>query len=167
MTKRLLVCAVLILGWQLPAVAEHANIDLVLMRLDPDTGSVKDEKSSTSDQEPPAGGVKVRPLFTVKAKDPLMLQFVLTNTYPHGIHKNVTVRYSLSRVEKIGQKTLPEFGAGAVVRGQFQMNFRPKCKVGSRLAFTAPEPGIYLLRVDTLNTASDHEHFSAIDLKVE
>jgi hypothetical protein len=167
MTKRLLIALSLILGWQLPARAEHANIDLRLMRMNPDTGVVKDETTATSDQEPPTGGVKARPLLKVKAKDSLMLQFVLTNTYPHGIHKDVTVRYFVTRVEKIGQKTLPEPGAKAVVRGQFKMNFRPKCQVGARAAFTAPEPGIYLLRVDTLNTASDHEHFSAIDLKVE
>jgi len=147
--------------------AEHADITLRLMRLDPDTGATREEASAFSDQEPPPGGVKARPLLNVKARDPLVLQFFLTNTYPHGIHKNVTVRYFVARVDKVGQKTVPDLEKKAVARGQFQMNFKPKCKVGARLAFTAPEPGIYLLRVDTLNTASDHEHFSAIDIKVE
>ena len=34
------------------------------------------------------------------------------------------------------------------------------------LEATAPEAGVYLLRVETLNTDSDHEHFSAIDVEV-
>jgi len=54
-----------------------------------------------------------------------------------------------------------------VTKGQFKLNFKPKTRVGARVAFTIPEPGIYMLRVDTLNTSSDHEHFSAIDLQVE
>jgi hypothetical protein len=165
--KRLLPALLMVLALPWLAHAEHADITLRLMRLDPDTGATRDEASAFSDQEPPPGGVKARPLLSVKAKDPLVLQFFLVNTYPHGVHKNVTVRYFVARVDKVGQKTVPDLGTKAVARGQFQMNFKPKCKVGARLAFTAPEPGIYVLRVDTLNTASDHEHFSAIDIKVE
>ena len=158
----------LLLGLPVLARAEHADINLQLMRLDPDTGFVKGEASARSDQEPPLGGVQPRPLLKVRAKDALVLQFFLDNTYPHGVHKNVIVRYYVVRVDTVRQKTVPDdLARKAIVRGQFQMNFKPKCRVGTRLAFTAPEPGIYLLRVDTLNTASDHEHFSAIDLKVE
>ena len=54
-----------------------------------------------------------------------------------------------------------------VAMGQFHSNFKPKCRVGARVAFTVREPGVYLLRVDSFNTNSDHEHFSAIDLQVE
>ena len=54
-----------------------------------------------------------------------------------------------------------------VTQGKFVVNFRPKSRVGARVAFTVRDPGVYLLRVDTLNTGSDHEHFSAIDLRVE
>jgi hypothetical protein len=39
--------------------------------------------------------------------------------------------------------------------------------VGARLNVRIDEPGIYLVRVDTQNTQSDHEHFSAIDLEVK
>jgi hypothetical protein len=35
------------------------------------------------------------------------------------------------------------------------------------LQLIAPDPGIYLVRVDTVNTKSDHEHFAAMDLQVE
>jgi hypothetical protein len=34
------------------------------------------------------------------------------------------------------------------------------------VSFRIKEPGVYLLRVETLNTDSDHEHFAAIDVQV-
>ena len=153
--------------WLAPAHAEHANISLRLLRLDPATGLTNEEVSSQADQEPPQGGLVARPLLKVKAKEPLVLQFFFTNTYPHGINKDVTVRYFLVREDKIKQKQVPDIAQGCVLQGEFRLNFKPKTRVGARVAFTGPPPGIYLLRVDSLNTSSDHEHFSAIDLQVD
>jgi hypothetical protein len=162
-----LVALAAVVCWPMLVRAEHADIVLRVFHLDSSTGRT-DEATAYADQEPPAGGVKTRPLYKVKARDPLVLQFILTNTYPHGVNKNVQVRYYVVRVDKTEQKIVPALDGGAVVtRGQFQMNFKPKCRVGARVAFAVPNPGIYLVRVDTLNTSSDHEHFSAIDLKVE
>jgi hypothetical protein len=146
--------------------AEHALIDLRVFRLDTE-GKMADQARATSDQEPPLGGLNPRPLFKAKANDPLVLQFILTNTYPHGVNKGVVVRYYVVREDKIGQKTLPDLKQDMVTQGRCHLNFRPKSRVGARVAFTVPTPGVYLLRVDTLNTNGDHEHFSAIDLQVE
>lgn len=165
--KRFLGALTLFAALPLLSWAEHADIVLKVFRIDPDTGLTKDESIAYSDQEPPSGGVKMRPLFKVKANDPLVLQFILINTYPHGVNKDVTVRYGVMRREKVKQKDVPDFRGDMVTKGQFQLNFKPKTRVGARVAFTIPEPGIYMLRVDTINTASDHEHFSAIDLQVE
>jgi len=54
-----------------------------------------------------------------------------------------------------------------VTQGRFTLNYKPKCRVGARQSFIIKEPGSYLLRVQTENTDSDHEHFSAIDILVE
>lgn len=150
-----------------PARAEHASIDLRVFRLDPETGMSKEEANAFADQEPPPGGVQPRPLFKVKAGEPLALQFYLTNTYPHGEVRDVTVVYFVAREDKPRQKTLPELGKGVVTQGRFLMNFKPKCKVGARVLFRIDDPGVYLLRVQTENTQSDHEHFSAIDIEVK
>ena len=120
--------------------AEHADIVLKIFRVDPSSGNALDEANASSDQEPPAGGVKQRPVFKAKAKEPLVLQFILVNTYPHGVNKNVTVRYFVVPVAKLGQKSLPEL-ENCLVRGQFQMHFKPKCRVGARVAFSIPGPG--------------------------
>jgi hypothetical protein len=167
MPLRYLIALSALVAWPLVAAAEHAKIDLRIHRIDEKSGKTMDEARSTSDEEPPIGGVIPRPVFKVKAKEPLVLQFILTNVYPHGNLKDVTVRYFVVRQDKVGQKQLPDLAKGMVVQGRFKMNFKPKCRVGARVAFTIPKPGVYLLRVQTGNTKSDHEHFSAIDLQVE
>jgi hypothetical protein len=149
------------------AVAEHASIKLRILRIDAETGKVREEAEAAADEEPPAGGINPRPMFKAKANEPLMMQFILTNAYPHGELKDVTVRYFLVRADRAGQKVLPDLKQGTVTQGQFKVNLKPKARVGARVAFTIREPGVYLLRVDTLNTKSDHEHFSAIDVQVD
>ena len=151
-------CIVLVVAVS-PLRAEHAVIDLRV--IGPET-----EVSAGSDQEPPVGGVNPRPLMKTRVGDPLVLQFILTNVYPHRSIKGVKVRYYVVRVDKVRQKTVPPLEEGVVTGGEIVMNFKPKCKAGARLRFRVSEPGIYLVRVDTLNTQSDHEHFSSIDLEV-
>jgi hypothetical protein len=158
-----LVACVLLIAGSLSARAEHARIDLKLIRLD----SKDAPTEAQADQEPPLGGRNERPLVKVKAGEPLALEFFLTNTYPHGAKKNVTVRYYVVREEKRGQKRVPNLKDGTITDGRVTMNFKPFCRVGSRVTFRIEEAGMYLLRVETLNTDSDHEHFSAIDVEVE
>jgi hypothetical protein len=163
-------CLVALLGLTVGVVAaraEHASITLKVFRIDAATGQAAADASAGSDQEPPAGGVQARPSFKVKAGEPLVLQFIYTNTYPHGLTKDVRIRWFVVRAEKVGQKKVPPLDENAATQGEFHLNFKPKSRVGARVAFTVPEPGVYLLRVDSFNTNSDHEHFSAIDLVAE
>ena len=140
--------------------AEHADIDLRVR-------SPRDEVRSTADEDPPAGGIKPRPVLAVKAGEPLALQFLFVNTYPHHDLKDVTIRYYVVRTDKIGQKTVPPLKEGVVTQGQVVMNFKVRGNTGARFPLRIHQPGIYLVRVESLNTGGDHEHFSAVDLKVE
>jgi hypothetical protein len=167
MTRVVAITLLALAAWPLAARAEHANIDLRVIRLDPNTGASADETTAYADTEPPLGGILPRPLAKVKVNEPLALQFILTNTYPHGENKDVTVRYFVVREEKARQKNLPDLSKGVVTEGRFTLNFKPKSRVGARVSFTLKDPGVYLLRVHTLNTNSDHEHFSAVDLQAE
>jgi hypothetical protein len=166
MRLRLLLPALALAFLPLAGYAEHANINLRVLRVDAE-GKTSDEVKAPADEEPPGGGINPRPVFKAKINEPLLMQFILVNTYPHGELKDVTVRYFLVREDKIGQKKLPELDKGTITQGRFVLNLKPKGKVGARVAFTIREPGAYLLRVHTLNTKSDHEHFSALDLLVE
>jgi hypothetical protein len=166
MRLRSLLALCCLVVWPLLASAEHASISLRVLPATQEPG-IQDQATATADEEPPVGGVIPRSLLKVKAGEPLILQFILTNVYPHGVRKGVIVRYYVVREDKIGQKTVPDWKKGTVTQGQFTMNFKPKCRVGARVAFTVKDPGVYLLRVETANTQSDHEHFSAIDLQVD
>jgi hypothetical protein len=154
-------------SWYLPARAEHATIDLRVFHYDPATKTIKGQESAHADEDPPAGGVNPRPLLKVKANESLVLQFFFTNTYPHGNLDNASIRYYVVREEKAGQKKVPDLKKGTVTQGTFKLNFKPNARVGARVAFRITKPGVYLLRVESLNTHSDHEHFAAIDLQVE
>jgi hypothetical protein len=148
------------------ARAEHARIDLQISQLDPSRGEIKLANASV-DQDPPPGGRQARPVAKVKAREPLVLQFMFDNLYPHKVIKDARVHYFVVPVDKIGQKTLPELSQNVVTEGKFTLNFKPNGRVGARVSFTISKPGIYLLRVQSENTDSDHEHFSAIDVQVE
>src|SRR5712691_8214408 len=132
MSRPSLLALLIVVGWPLAAGAEHANIDLRVLRLDPESGKSVGEAKASADEEPPAGGVNPRPLLKVKADEPLALQFILTNTYPHGNLKDVAVRYFVVRADKAGQKTVPDLEKGTITQGRFKMNFKPKCRVGAR-----------------------------------
>ena len=137
--------------------AEHASIDLRVMRVDPQTGKERDEVSASVLQDPPGEIGGQRPEFKAKAGEPLVLQFIFKNTYPHGEKKDVRIRYFVVRETQPKQKSVPDLREGVVTQG----------RVGARQAFTIKEPGSYLLRLQSENTDSDHEHFSAIDILVE
>jgi hypothetical protein len=166
--KPSVVLALVGLGVLAPAAwAEHAHIDLSVKTVTPRADPILGESHASADQEPPAGGLNPRPLMRVKAKEPLSLQFILTSTYPHGEIKGMVVRYFVVRASAPRQKTVPDLREGVVTRGRFVVSLKPKGRVGARVSFTLPEPGIYLVRIDTANTNSDHEHISAIDLRAE
>ena len=158
--------------------AEHARIDLSVSRPEGD----EEQVSASADEEPPAGGVNEPPVLHVKVNEPLVLQFIFTNIYPHRVVEGVTVRYYVVHVTELGRKPAPSsirqrtdaddesqpyLDGGVVARGEFTMDFKPDCRVGTRLKFKITEPGLYSARVESLNTQSDHEHFSAIDLVAE
>jgi len=149
------------------AVAEHASIDLKVYQLDPVSRTIKGQSSAQADEEPPQGGINPRPVLKVKAREPLILEFFYTNTFPHGEIKDVSVRYFVARVDKVGQKQPPNLENGTVTQGKFDLNFKLGTRVGAKVRFTIVKPGVYLLKVQSEKTKSDHEHFSAIDLQVE
>jgi hypothetical protein len=172
---RLVMMPALLVGATSMVRAEHARIDLRVI------AAPGKEASATSDTDPPAGGRNTPPIFKVKVNQPLVLQFFFTNTDPHHDIEQVRVRYYVVRVEKLGRKpavslhesnrpdkeSQPFLEPGVVTRGHFLMDFKPECKVGTRLKFQIPAPGIYSVRVGSVGTQSDHEHFSAIDLVAE
>jgi hypothetical protein len=141
------------------ARAEHAKIQL-------EVATPRDQVAAFVDQTPPEWGKNPRPVLKARAKEPVRIQFMLTNVYPHKTLQNVVVHFFIVRQEKAGQKEIPDLKGDVVLESAFEMDFKPGGKAGQRTTVKIDEPGSYLVRVETRNTQSDHEHFAAIDLVV-
>ena len=142
-----------------PTRAEHAKIVL-------DVAGSGGQQTAFVDQTPPATGKNPRPVLKVKAGDPIKVQWTLTNVYPHKTLENVVVHFFIARATKVGAKDLPDLNGEVVLESAFEMDFKPGAKAGQKNTLRLPSPGVYLIRVETRQTNSDHEHFSAIDLVV-
>lgn len=142
-----------------PALAEHAKIQLEVQ-------GRRDQVTAYVDQTPPEWGKNPRPVLKVRPKEPVKVQFLLTNVYPHKTLENVVVHFFVVREEKAGQKAIPDLKGEVVLESAFDLDLKPGGKTGQRSTFRIDEPGAYLVRIETRNTQSDHEHFAAIDLVV-
>ena len=142
------------------AIAEHAKVQL-------EVSTPREHVTAFVDQTPPEWGKNPRPVIKAKIHDKIRIQYILTNVYPHKTLENVVVHFFVVRQQKIGQKEIPDLKGEVVLESAFDMDFRPGRKAGQRTTLQIDAPGVYLVRVETRNTQSDHEHFSAIDLVIE
>jgi hypothetical protein len=142
------------------ARGEHAKITL-------EVAAPGGQQTAYMDQTPPEWGKNPRPVVKAKAGDPVRIQWTFINIYPHKTLENVVVHFFVAREEKVGQKELPGLTGDVVLETAFDMDFKPGGKAGQRNTIRINEPGVYLIRVESGKTQSDHEHFAAIDLVVE
>src|SRR5262249_45988619 len=140
--------------------AEHAKIELKV-------STPRGDQTAFVDQTPPASGKNPRPVLKARVGETISYQFIFTNTYPNKTIENVVVHFFVPRQEKVGQKDLPDLSGDVALEAAFDMDFKPGTKVGQRGRLRIDTPGVYLVRIETRQTQSDHEHFSAIDLVVE
>ena len=154
-----LIAVILYPPFSSAARAEHAKIQL-------DVVGRRDQATAYVDQTPPEWGKNPRRVLKVRPNEPVKIQYMLTNVYPHKTLENVVVHFFVVRQEKAGQKEIPDLKGDVVLESAFDMDFKPGGKAGQRTTLRIAEPGAYLIRVETRNTQSDHEHFAAIDLLV-
>ncbi len=150
----------LALPWLPLACAEHFDIKLLAARADGTT------RQAFADQSPPAGGLKPRPVLKARAGEKITIQFIMTNVYAHASAPDAGVRYYVVREREIGQKSVPAL-KDVTVEGSFTFDLKPKARIGARQRISISEPGAYLLRVESLRTQREHEHFAAIDIEVQ
>ncbi len=145
-----------------PSWAEHAKINL-------DVTTAAGQATAFVDQTPPEHGKNPRPTLRARVGEPIKVQWMLTNVYPHKTLENVVVHFYVAREGSAGQKATPDLGveANVVQESAFEMDFKPGAKAGTRTTFRVAKPGAYLIRVESRQTQSDHEHFAAVDLVVE
>ena len=139
--------------------AEHAKINL-------EVTAGKENVAAYVDQTPPEWGKNPRPVINARVNEPIRIHYQLTNVYPHKTLENVVVHFFIARQGKVGQKELPDLKGDVVIESAFDMDFKPGSKAGQRSTVKIDAPGVYLIRIETRQTQSDHEHFAAIDLVV-
>lgn len=142
-----------------PVNAEHAKITL-------DVSTNHDKATANVDQTPPDWGKNPRPVLKVQAGETIRVQCVFTNVYPHKTLENVVVHLFIARQDKVGQHELPDLTGDVVSETAFEIDLKPGAKAGQRSTLSIDRPGVYLVRIESRNTGSDHEHFAAIDLVV-
>jgi len=141
------------------ARAEHAKINL-------EVATPRENVAAFVDQTPPEWGKNPRPVLKAKINEPIRIKYLFTNVYPHKTLENVVVHFYIARQQKVGQKELPDLKGDVVIETAFDMDFKPGSKAGQRSTVKIDTPGVYLIRIESRNTQSDHEHFAAIDLVV-
>jgi hypothetical protein len=145
-----------------PARAEHFDI---LLRVT----SAKGAAEASWDTSPPEGGLNPRQTVTAAAGEELYLEWRFRSEFPHGNVERVRVRLFVVPEARIGQKAVPPESTPAVVDNRFTSTFHPHHAAKGHLYFRAPAAGNYLVRLESEETIKEHghEHFAAVDLKVE
>jgi hypothetical protein len=159
--KRLIffVCVLLVAPL---ARAEHFIIELTIQ------GTQDEAVAAHADTDPPAQGLKPRPICHAKKGQDLVLQFFLTSNFPHNALKAVKVHYFIAPEKEAANKSPRDADKAAVVEGSFVMDFKPETgRVGLRQRFHIDQAGAYLVRVESEHSDNDHEHFAALDLVIE
>lgn len=145
----------------LPCVARAEHFDIKLTATAPDGSS----KEAFADQTPPIGGLNPRPVLRAKAGDTIAIQCLMTNVYEHATTRNAGVHFYIVRESQLGQKAVPPL-ENLALEGSFTFDLKAKAKIGTKERVAMPQPGVYLLRVESQRTQRDHEHFAAIDLEI-
>ena len=142
-----------------PVRAEHAKIDL-------DAIAPSGHQTAHVDQTPPDWGKNPRPVVEAKVGEPIRVRWLLTNVYPHKTLEQVVVHFYVARQDLVGQNELPVLDDAVVLETALDVDLKPGAHVGARTTVRIDDPGAYLIRIETRQTGSDHEHFAAIDLRV-
>ncbi len=146
-----------------PAGAEH--FDILLRAIIGDK-----QVEASADTTPPIGGVNKRPVLKGKSGEFVKINWLMKNVFPHGAQKGVKVHFFIVKEAKLGQKPVPNpAGKAGVLDDAFTMDFSEKSTASGSLKIKLPDPGAYLVRIQSESDQEvhDHEHFSALDLEVE
>jgi len=156
------VVANLALLGTVPARAEHFDISLIVR-------TAKGFAESGWDTAPPEGGLNKRQAITATVGEDIETEWRMRSEFPHGIMKNVTIRMFVAPEKEIGQLELPAADAPRVLDNSFVADYLPKHQAKGLLHFRVLQPGNYLVRIESEWTQREHghEHFGAVDLKVE
>ena len=115
------------------------------------------------------GSTGTRPVLAATAGRNVSVQWSIVNQDKTAGLADVTVHCFLTKENAIGQSGAPPLGGDVAFESALVMDFAPQAKSAADFVLQAPEPGNYLLRVETVGALKQHghEHFAAMDVKVQ
>jgi len=147
-------------------VIQAADGDLfsveLLARVDNQQQTVRGDATAAS------ASSSARPVLTGKSKSTLRVRWTIVNEGKTASIPDVTVHFVLDKENTIGQRDVPKPGPDVVYESALMMDFAPQAKSSADFVIEVPEPGSYLLRLETIGAAKahGHEHVAAMDLRV-
>jgi hypothetical protein len=159
-----LIFGIMVLAWASPSArADNLSIDLEVKT----AGA-----SKTAESEITALGVKPkgRGVLEAKAGKPVTIKYTVTSTAEKGKAKDVVVHCFVVKIDRVGQAAVPKLDKDVAAECALTMDFDPKDVAKGELNLTLDQPGVYLLRVETIGAAKGaegHEHFAALDLVIK
>ena len=122
-----------------------------------------------TDESPGRGRKESRPVAEVEHDKAIVLSWHAESEDKSEMYEDVLMHFFVVEEKKIGQAEVPKLSTGVVYEGALTMDFRPRDATDWRATFKVPDPGTYLVRVETIGMAAKHghEHFAAVDLVVK
>lgn len=148
------------LGLSLPACASHLIMDLTV------EGRPQAAHAST-DTSPPANGKNSRPVARIHAGDPVKLRWRVKNASASQKLDRLLVHLFIVPEAQAGQKEVPDPRKGSVWETVFATALDPGKETRGELEVPISDAGTYLVRVESMFTEQEHEHFAAVDLVAE
>src|SRR5262245_24185599 len=136
----------------------HAAQDLFVLQLSVQSGG--DQRTAQDTR---------RPVLTVKPNARPRVKWSAVNQQKSGTLRDVTMHLVVDKENTVGQREQPKPGPDVVYESALVMYFAPQAKSEADFTLDAPQPGAYLLRLETIGAAATHghEHVVAIDLQVQ
>jgi hypothetical protein len=142
-----------------PASANHLQMVLSVQ------GTQSAAKGNT-DRTPPQEGTQPRPVVKLKAGETLEVRWFVKNVDKKPVD-DMVVHFFIAPEEQAGQKSVPDPRKEVTAENAFAIGLAPSASTHGTLRLPIHEPGVYLVRIESLFTQRDHEHFAAVDVVVE
>lgn len=147
--------------------APSARADDFELKIEIKYGEEQAETNGTQEQpspdEPPA-----RPVFQAPRGTEIEVSWSALNAGKESF-TDVLVHFFVVREDEPGQEPVPKLDENVEHEGAITMDFEPDDEADGKFTLNIADPGAYLVRIETIGLAAehDHEHFAALDLVVE
>jgi len=107
-----------------------------------------------------------RSVLQAKSGERVSVRWSVTRNTGTPAVKNVLVHFFVAPLEKAGQGAVPKGDKNNPVESAIVMDFKAGLKAQGDLSFTINQPGVYLLRLETIGASETdgRESFAALDL---